>query len=84
MLLYVVFCCWARAPTIHAASHVDYENRVVWFSISMCARCSFPSVMGLRLAVLSAAGAPLKLNILSKQIQTKATKTVRMLGLTAL
>ena len=77
MLLDVVFCRWARAPTIHATSHVDYENRVVWFSISMCARCSFPSVMGLRLAVLRAAGAPLKLSILSKQYKQKQQKQYR-------
>ena len=50
---------WAHAPVIHAASHFYHEKRVAWFSISMHACDPVPIVMGLRLAALGAAGAPL-------------------------
>ena len=56
---------------------------VFYFTQYMCT-CFFPIVMELRLVALRAAGAPLKLNILSKQLQTKATETVRILALKAL
>jgi len=47
------------SPAIHAASHVDHEKRVAWFSISMHACGSVPVVMVLRLAAPSSAGASL-------------------------
>ena len=50
---------WAHAPVIHAASHFYHEKTVAWVSISMHACDPFPIVMGLRLAALGAAGAPL-------------------------
>ena len=50
---------WAHAPVIHAASHFYHEKRVAWVSISMHACDPVPIVMGLRLAALWAAGAPL-------------------------
>ena len=50
---------WAHAPVIHAASHFYHEKIVAWVSISMHARDPVPIVMGLRLATLRAAGAPL-------------------------
>ena len=50
---------WAHAPVIHAASHFYHEKRVAWVSISMHASDLVPIVMGLRLAALRAAGAPL-------------------------
>ena len=50
---------WAQAPVIHAASHFYHEKRVAWVSISMHACDPVPIVMGLRLAALRAAGAPL-------------------------
>ena len=55
---------WAHAPVIHAGSHFYHEKRVAWVSISMHACDPVPIVMGLCLAVLRAAGAPLskKLN----------------------
>ena len=49
----------AQAPVIHAASHFYHEKRVAWVSISMHACDPVPIVMGLRLAALWAAGAPL-------------------------
>ena len=52
-------CRWAHMPTIYTASHVDCEKRVAWFSISMHAFISVAIVMGLRLAALRTAGAPL-------------------------
>ena len=51
---------WAHAPVIHTASHFYLEKRVAWVSISMHACDPVPIVMGLRLAALRAAGAPLK------------------------
>ena len=42
--------CWALPPVIHAASHVDYEKWVAWFSFSMRTCDSVPIV-----AVLSSA-----------------------------
>ena len=54
-----VFRRWTHAAAIHAASYVDHENRGKWFSISICARGSFPIVIGFRLAGPQAAGAPL-------------------------
>ena len=45
---------WAHAPAIH----FYHEKRVAWVSISMHACDSVPIVMGLRLAALQAAGAP--------------------------
>ena len=50
---------WAHAPVIHAASHFYQEKRVAWVSISMHTCDPVPIVMGLRLAALGAAGAPL-------------------------
>ena len=50
---------WAHAPVIHVASHFYHEKRVAWVSISMHACDPVPIVMGLRLAALWAAGAPL-------------------------
>ena len=52
-------CRWAQAPVIHAVSHFYREKRVAWVSISMHACDSVPINMGLRLAALWAAGAPL-------------------------
>ena len=51
---------WAHALVIHAASHFYHEKRVAWVSISTHACDPVPIVMGLRLAALWAAGAPLK------------------------
>ena len=48
----------ARAA-IHAASQVDHEKRVAWFSISMHAFGSVAIVTGHRLAALWVAEAPL-------------------------
>ena len=50
---------WAHTPVIHATSHFYHEKRVAWISISMHACDPVPIVMGLRLAVLRAARAPL-------------------------
>ena len=50
---------WAHAPVIYAASHFYHEKRVAWVSISMYACDPVPIVMGLHLAALGAAGAPL-------------------------
>ena len=52
---------WAHAPVIHVASHFYHEIRVAWVSISMHACDPVPIVMGLRLAALRAAGAPLSI-----------------------
>ena len=52
---------WAHTPVIHAASHFYHAKRVAWVSISMHACDPVPIVMGLRLAALRAAGAPLLL-----------------------
>ena len=49
----------AHAPVIYAASHFYHEKRVAWVSISMHTCDPVPIVMGLRLAALRAAGAPL-------------------------
>ena len=61
MLFDVVVCRrrWAHAPVIHAASQFYHEKRVAWVSISMHTCDSVPIVMGLQLAGLWAAGAPL-------------------------
>ena len=50
---------WAHAPAIHAASHFYHKKRVAWVCVSMHACDPVPIVMGLRLAALWAAGAPL-------------------------
>ena len=50
----------AHAPVIHATSHFYHEKRVARVSISMYACDPVPIVMGLRLATLRAAGAPLQ------------------------
>ena len=42
--------------TIHAASHVDHEKRVVWFSISMHACGSVSIAMGLHFLWLWGSG----------------------------
>ena len=47
------------ASAIHAASHFYHDKRVAWVSLSMYACDPVPMVMGLRLAALRAAGAPL-------------------------
>ena len=52
---------WVHAPVIHAASRFYHEKRVAWVSISMHACDPVPIVMGLRLAVPWATGAPLKI-----------------------
>ena len=57
----VVLHWWAHMPVIHAASHFYHEKRVAWVSISMDACDPVPIVMGLRLAALRAAGAPLQI-----------------------
>ena len=49
----------AHTPVIHAASHFYHEKRVAWVSIFMYTCDPVPIVMGLRLAALRAAGAPL-------------------------
>ena len=36
---------WAHAPAIYVASHVDHEKRFVWFSISLHACGSVPTVV---------------------------------------
>ena len=50
---------WARAPVIHDASHFYHEKRAAWVSISVHACDPVPIAMGLRLAALRAARAPL-------------------------
>ena len=50
---------WAHAPVMHAVSHFYHKKRVAWVSISMHACDPVPIVMGLSLAALWAAGAPL-------------------------
>ena len=45
---------------IHAASHVDHEKIVAWFSSSMLSCGTLPFVMVFRLAALGATGAPLR------------------------
>ena len=50
---------WAHMLVIHAASHFYHEKRVAWVSISMHVCDPVPIVMGLRLAALWAARAPL-------------------------
>ena len=56
-------CCATSSlgarSAIHAASHVDYEKRVLWFSNSMHASGSVPIVMVLLLSAQRADGAPL-------------------------
>ena len=52
---------WARAPMTYAAGHFYHEKRVAWVSISMHTCDPVPIVLGLRLAALGAAGAPLLL-----------------------
>ena len=47
----------AHVPAIHAASHVDHEKRVEWFSISMHTCGSVSIVIVLCLAALRIAGA---------------------------
>ena len=54
---------WAHAPGIHAASHFYHEKRVARVSISVRECDALPIVMGLRLAVLQATGAPLKIGV---------------------
>ena len=51
--------CWAHALVIHTASHFYHRKRVAWVSISLHACDPVPIVMGLRMAALRAAGAPL-------------------------
>ena len=48
-----------HALVINAASHFYHEKRVAWVSISMHICDPVPIAMGLRLAALRAAGAPL-------------------------
>ena len=51
---------WAHAPVIHAASHFDQKKELHGF-LFLCIRVvPFSIIMGLRLAALRAAGAPLK------------------------
>jgi len=52
-------CHWAYAPAIHAASHVDHEKRVAWFSFSMLACGSVSIIMVLHLAAPWVARVPL-------------------------
>ena len=68
-------CCarrrWAHAPAIHVASHFYHEKRVAWLSISMHACDPVPMFMGLCLAVLRGAGAPLITTIAQRRhVQT--------------
>ena len=48
-----------RAPAIYAASHVDHDKRVAWFSISIHASGSVSIVMVFCLAAFPVAGAAL-------------------------
>ena len=50
---------WAHAPVIHAASHFDQKKRVAWVPFLCIRVVPFSIIMGLRLAALQAAGAPL-------------------------
>lgn len=47
----------AHAPSIHAASYFDQEQRVAWFSISIHVCDSVPRVVVFCLAAIRAAGA---------------------------
>jgi len=48
-----VFRRWVHVPVIHAASHIDCDKRVAWFSIAMHACGSLPiTVICLRTAQL--------------------------------
>ena len=50
---------WAHVPVIHAASHFDHKKELHGF-LFLCIRVvPFCTIMGRRLAVLRAAGAPL-------------------------
>ena len=49
---------WAHAPVIHAASHFDKKELHRFLFLCMCV-VPFSIIMGLPLAVLRAAGAPL-------------------------
>ena len=55
MLHNVIIYHGVHVPAIHAASHVDHEKSVGWFSISMHACGSVPIVMVLHMAALWAA-----------------------------
>ena len=68
---------WAHAPVIHAASHFYREKRVARVSISMYTCPPVPIVMGLRMAALRAAGAPLQIK------PTKWKRAYRMSSLYA-
>ena len=57
---------------IHAASHFYHEKRVAWVSISMHGYDPVPLVMGLRLAVLRAPGAPLSDILVTSSSSPKA------------
>ena len=50
---------WAHAPVIYATSYFYHEKKVAWVFISIYACDPVPIVMGLRLAALRAAWAPL-------------------------
>ena len=50
---------WAHAPVIRAASPFDYKKRVAWVPISMHTCGPVSMIMGLRLAALPTARAPL-------------------------
>ena len=52
---------WVHAPVTYAASHFYHEKIVAWAFVFMHACDPIPIVMGLRLAALRAAGAPLLL-----------------------
>ena len=66
---------WAHAPVIHAASFFYHAKKVAWVSISMHACDPVPTVMGLRLAALRAAGAPLLIVML--RLERVVLKKVR-------
>ena len=50
---------WAHAPVIHAASHFDHKKELHGFPFLCIRVVPFSIIMGLRLAALWAAGAPL-------------------------
>ena len=65
MLHDVIFCRWAHAPAIRDANQVDHE--IFYFYL-------FAIVIGLCLTTFRAAGASLKLDILSKKYKQKQQK----------
>ena len=67
----------AHVPVIHASSHFDHKKRVAWVPILCIRVVPFSIIMGLRLAALRAAGAPL-IYINSAPSVTDARTTVQL------